>query len=257
MTMRLSTGLRTFLAKEGGIAEALYNGIIEIYSGAQPASADAAPTGTLLAVISDTAGAVTSEVLATGSVTLTGGAGGSVNTITVNGIDCLQGAVPFDGTLAQTAQDIATQINRAQSAPEYTATAVGAVVTISALPGAGTSPNGFVVAATTTTITATTTNMAGGVNPVNGLKFDPAAAGTLPKRASQNWSGVNVAAGVAGWMRQYGSVVDSHALDSVGVAIRLDGAIATAGAEMNLTNTAFALAATTVIQSWQMAVPAQ
>lgn len=257
MTMRLSTGLRNFIAKQGGIAEALNNGIIEIYSGAQPASADAAPTGTLLCTISANSGAVTSEVLATGNVTLTGGAAGSVNTLTVNGVDVLGGAVPFDATLAQTALDVAAQINRFTGQVEYTASAAGAVVTISALPGTGTSPNGFVVAAGVTTITATTANMAGGVNPANGLKFDVVAAGVLPKQVSQVWSGVNAATGSAGWFRHYGSVADSKALDNAGVAIRLDGAVSTAGAEMNMTSTAFVSGAVTTLAGWQMTVPAQ
>jgi hypothetical protein len=257
MTMRLSTGLRNFIAKQGGIGQALNNGVIEIYTGAQPASPDAAPTGTLLCTITNNAGAVTSEVLATGTLTLTGGAGGSLNTLTVNGIDILGAAVPFDGTLNQTAIDIAAQINRFMGAPDYTASAAGAVVTISALPGTGASPNGFVVAETTTTLTATTANMAGGVAPVNGLQFEAPVAGALVKRTTQTWSGVNAASGTAGWFRQYGSVADSHALDSVGVALRMDGAIATAGAEMNLNNTAFASGATTTLAGWSDTVPAQ
>lgn len=257
MTMRLSTGLRNFIAKQGGIAEALNNGIIEIYTGAQPASADAAPSGTLLCTISNNAGAVTSEVLATGTLTLTGGSAGSVNTLTVNGIDVIGGAVPFNATLAQTALDVATQINRNTGTVEYTASAAGAVVTISALPGTGASPNGFVVAETTTTLTATVANMAGGVAAVNGLKFDTAAAGVLSKLASQVWSGLNGATGTAGWFRQYGSAADSKALDSAGVALRIDGAIATSGAEINLNNTAFASGATSTIATWTMTVPAQ
>lgn len=257
MTMRLSTGLRNFLNKQGGIDDALRNGVIEIYSGAQPSSADAAPTGTLLAVISTNSGGVTSEVLATGTLTLTGGAAGSINTVTVNGIDILGGAVPFDGTLAQTALDVAAQINRNKTAPDYTASAAGSVVTISALPGSGTTPNGLAVAATATTITSTTANMAGGVAPVNGLRFEASSGGTMAKRASDAWSGLNSASGNAGWFRQYGSVADSHAVDAVGTAIRMDGAIATSGAELNLNNTALVSGATTTIATWGMTIPAQ
>lgn len=257
MTMRLSTGLRNFLAREGGIADALSGGIIEIYTGAQPASADAAPTGTLLCTLSSNAGAVTAEVLSSGTVTLTGGASGSVDTVTVNSINILGASVPFNGTLAQTAADVATQINRNKSAVEYTASASGAVITISALPGTGTTPNGFVVSGTSTTITTSFANMAGGVAQVNGLKFDAVVAGVLSKLATQTWSGTNVASGTAGWFRQYGSVADSKALDSVGVAMRMDGAVSTAGAEMNLNNTAFASGALTSLATWSMTIPPQ
>lgn len=257
MTMRLSTGLRNAIAKYGAIGDMLHNGYIEIYSGAQPSSADAAPTGTLLCTITDTGAAFTPEVLATGTVALNTGAAGSINTVTVNGIDILGGAVPFNGTLAQTAADVAAQINRNTSAPDYTATVSGSTVTISALPGTGTSPNGFVVAVTETTIVSTTTNMAGGVAAANGLHFDVVSSGTLSKRNSQTWSGVNAATGTGGWFRQYGSVADSKALDSTGTAIRMDGAVGTSGAEMNLNSTAFTSGATTTLATWAMTVPAQ
>jgi hypothetical protein len=257
MTFRLSTGIRNFLNKQGSIDDALRNGWIEIYTGAQPTSADSAATGTLLCTISNASGALTREVLATGSVTLSTGAAGSVNTLTVNGVEVMGVAVPFNGTLAQTAADVAAQINRNRSVPDYTASAAGAVVTISALPGTGTTPNGFVVASTVTTITKVDANMAGGVASVNGLKFDVASGGVMTKLATQTWSGVNGNSGTAGWFRQYGSVADASGLDSVGVALRIDGSVATAGAEMNLSSTTFTAAATTTLSAWGMTVPAQ
>jgi len=56
MTLRLSTGLRN--ATANAVALALRYGEIDIYSGAQPATADAAPTGTLLGTVTiGTAGA--------------------------------------------------------------------------------------------------------------------------------------------------------------------------------------------------------
>lgn len=51
--MKLSTGLRNHLLVTGALKSALDGGLIKIYSGAEPATADAAVTGTLLCTISN------------------------------------------------------------------------------------------------------------------------------------------------------------------------------------------------------------
>lgn len=104
-------------------------------------------------------------VAATGTVTLTGGAGGSVNNVTVNGVTITSGGVLFTTDLATTATAVAANITAYASSPNYTAVAVGPVITITA-SDAGQGPNGFVVATSTTTVTATTTNMSGGLNAI-------------------------------------------------------------------------------------------
>lgn len=257
MTMRLSTALRNLLANGASYAGAMENGRIEIYTGAQPASADAAVQGTLLCTITNNSGALTAETASTGTMTLAGAAG-SVNTVTVNGVNILgPNAVPFNGTLAQTALDVATAINNSRVWPRYSASAAGAVVTIAGTASAGAAPNGYVVSATLTTLTATYANMAGGVNPVNGLQFAAAANGATAKIAAQVWSGLNAAGGTAGWFRQYGPFSDAGALDSNAQYARVDGAIATSGGEMNLNSTAFVSGATTTVQTGTLTVPAQ
>ena len=117
------------------------------------------------------------NVAATAIVTLTGGASGSVDTITVNSVNIMSGPVAFSTDLATTAAAVAANINAHTSSPEYTAVAAGAVITISAAAGAGSNPNGYVVAVTATTITFTKTNMAGGsfsiiASPRNLWMFD-------------------------------------------------------------------------------------
>lgn len=99
---------------------------------------------------------------ATATVTLTGGAAGSVDTITVDGVDLLGAPVAFNTNLNTTAADIVTAINAGTGSHGYTATAASAVVTIAANISEGSDPNGYVVAVTSTTITTTHTNMAGG-----------------------------------------------------------------------------------------------
>ena len=247
MALKYSTAARDFMNEEGSYKQAFQNGRIEIYTGAQPATADAAVTGTLLCTITNNSLARTAEVLSSGTLTLSTGASGSVNTLTVNSVDILGGAVPFNASLNQTAADVAAQINNFLGAVLYSASTLGAVVTIKAQPGTGTGPNGFVVAAGYTTITGSTGNMAAGVAAVNGLLFGESVAGTLSKLPAQVWGGVNATTGTAGWYRQYGSVADTGVIDTDLVFVREDGAISTAGAELNMASTALTIGATTTI----------
>ena len=105
----------------------------------------------------------TPGTFATGSVELTGGASGSVDDITVDGVSIMSGAESFDTDLDTTATNVAANINAFST--DYTADAVGPLITITAVLE-GTAPNGFVVVSTTTTITTTDTNMSGGETPL-------------------------------------------------------------------------------------------
>lgn len=258
MTLRYSDAARNFMAGRGSYRDAFNNGRLEIYSGSQPATANAAVTGTLLCTVTAASGARTAEVLSTGTVTLTGGASGSINTVTVNSVGIIGAAVPFNTSLNQTAADLATAINAFRGLVPYTAVAVGAVVTISALPGTGAGPNTFVVTATLTTITATFGNMAGGVTAVNGLLYGTpgiTTVGMVSKNGSQVWSGVNGNSGTAGYYRLYGSIADTGVLDSAAAFIREDGAVATSASELNMSSTAFTATATTTISQWDRTIP--
>ena len=255
MALRLSTGARNFMAGVGSFKDAFQDGRIEIYTGSQPLTADAAVTGTLICTITANSAAFTPAVLSSGSVTLTGGATGSVDSITVSGVQILGVSVPFNTSLSQTAADVATQINTYNSTSEYVATSSGAVITITAKPGTGTVPNGFAVLSTGTTITTSNSNMLGGVAPANGLRYGAAVSAIISKLASQTWSGVNANTNTAGWYRMYGCIADAGAVDSNGVYIREDGAISTSGAELNMASTALVSGATTTIASWSHTLP--
>jgi hypothetical protein len=100
-------------------------------------------------------------VAATGTVILTGGGAGSVDTIKVDGVDIMSGSVSYSTSLANTATAVASNINAYTSSPNYTAIAVGTTITITASV-AGSAPNGFAVTVTSTTITTSDTDMTGG-----------------------------------------------------------------------------------------------
>jgi len=93
MTVRLSTALRTNLAGATGFAATFANGIIEIRSGTQPASADAAATGTLLGTVTLASGAFTPGSPASG-LTFAAAADGAVSK---------SGVWSFNGVAAGTA----------------------------------------------------------------------------------------------------------------------------------------------------------
>jgi hypothetical protein len=256
MALRLSTALRQFLIEQGSFEQAFTGGKLEIYSGVQPTLADDAPVGTLLATYTDNAGAHTPEVQSVGSVALTGGGAGSVNTLTVNGVEIMGSATNFLTSLAVTAQAIVDKINANPKNKQFTATLTStSTITITAKLGMGTLPNGWVVASTVTTITKTDTNMSGGVNSVNGLSFGAAAAGVLAKLSTQTWSGTAGNSGTAQSFRLKGPIADADGASNT-TNMRLDGNISTSGANLNLNAVAIVAAVLQTISSFSVTEPA-
>lgn len=255
MTLRISTGARNYALGGGSVKEALQGGQLMIYSGAQPASADAAPTGTLLATITAGSASHTNEVRATGTITLSGTTSGSVDTATIGSKSLIGAAVPYNTSLNQTATDLAAAINAYESEPKWSASATGAVVTVTAPLGIGTAGNSLTVAGSSTGLTLTGSTTSGGVSSANGLSFGAPAGGVLDKHPAQTWSGVAVASGTAGYFRFVGPVADSGALDSTESQYRMDGAISTSGAQVNMSSTTISSGATQTITSFPITLP--
>jgi hypothetical protein len=90
-----------------------------------------------------------SEVLATGTVTITGGTSNpgtnKMTSITVDGVDIMGAAVDWVTSNSATATAIAAQITSNTSSPNYAATANGPVITITATAGSGATPNTFLI----------------------------------------------------------------------------------------------------------------
>lgn len=111
------------------------------------------------------------EVRATGQVTITGGSAlagvNRITDVTTNGVSLMLAPVDWVLSNAATASAVAIQINNKTATHHRTAVAVGAVITITAGPGTGATPNGHVVATQLLgSVTATTSNMTGGVTAV-------------------------------------------------------------------------------------------
>lgn len=115
-------------------------------------------------------GQLASEQQAFGIVEVTAAAG-SISNLTVNGVAII-GAAATGATTALQAADLASKINSYTSVPDYTAVAIDSKCYIYALPGTGSTPNGYVVTSTVVAPTTTTdTDMAGG-NSGNGRYAD-------------------------------------------------------------------------------------
>lgn len=260
MAVRLSTALQNFLASTGDVRRALAGGKIEIYSGSQPANPNLAPTGTLLVTFTSSSGAWTAETPAQGSFTLSGSTGGQVTQIAVAGINLLRAVVPYNSSLNQTATDVITAINNyANPLGIVAASGGGAKVLLIAPRDSGTRANSLAVTSTVVTMTGTNVNVGtevAGVDSVNGLHLGVSATGIISILTGETWSGVVATGGTAGWFRYKGSVADAGALDT-STFIRLDGSVATSGAELNISSTTLVASATQTATSFQITEPAQ
>lgn len=118
-----------------------------------------------------TGGSIMPATPAVGSFEVTGGSSGVGNQVadlTIDGVSVISGPVAFGANNADTAADIAADINGYTSSPNYTATSSGQTVTITA---AATGPliNGKAIIATLDgdVTTGNHQNMAGGANAVS------------------------------------------------------------------------------------------
>ena len=87
----------------------------------------------------------------------------------------------------------------------------------------------------------------------NGLVMGNVTSHALKRETGEVWSGVAVASGTAGWFRFYQNDVVTGSSTS---AIRFDGAIATSGAQLNMSNTTVTLGGTTTIDAVTLTQPA-
>lgn len=256
MTLRLSTGARNGLANGMGFGGLFNRGTLEIRTGTQPVTADAAVTGTLLGTVTAASAALTKETPASGTVVITGGST-SVATLTVGTFNIIpDGAVPYNTSTAQTASDLCDAINRNGI---YQASVSGSTVTLTPRPGVGAAHNGLTVTSTgSVTATYGGGTISGGVAPVNGLIWTPPSAGVISKLATQIWSFAGVAAGTAGWFRLVASAADAGALLSAAPWLaRMDGSIGTSGADLNLSNIVIGIGSPVTIDTFSFTIPAQ
>jgi hypothetical protein len=248
MPLRMSTGLVDFLQENGCLKEALHDGVLEVYSGSQPASADAAPTGTLLIRITKESGAFTAGTPSTkrqDKATITYDQDGDDYVIVINGTSY---------TYTAQAGDDATDVAAGLAALVDASTVVDAiaesnVVHIRAIYGGV----DYTIANTGTTTPGNNVIASVAANSrVNGLQFGDSSGGVLSKE-SATWSGVALATGTAGWARFKANAVDDDTQSTT--LVRLDGNISTSNAPFVITSVNIVSGTTETVDSATVTKP--
>lgn len=86
-----------------------------------------------------------------------------------------------------------------------------------------------------------------------GLTFGAAAAGVIAKASAETWKFLGAAAGTAGWFRFYAAGGNPATLSTS--EARLDGSVATSGADANLSNISITVSAPNTIDVFQFTLP--
>lgn len=260
MSLRLSTAVKnqTLNSLAGAVAKtySLNDGRIAIYTGSQPASADAAATGTLLGTITKSAGSYSAgvyqstdddNVCASQSVTsgsnmsLNGAGAGTLGvgyfvTISSAGTEDLRTAnFRITGT-GNNDEAIVEYIDGGNNATVYTTNQFKTVTEIYPRKPA-----------------VFTSNVKVGYAITNGLAMGAAASGEIAKSTAQTWQMTAVATGTAGWFRWMGDDTDAGSISTT--LPRVDGRISTSGAELNLSNTSIVSGSTITIDTFEIAWP--
>lgn len=90
-------------------------------------------------------------------------------------------------------------------------------------------------------------------NSTGGLNFAAAANGMVTKNGT--WAFSAVASGTVGWFRFRGNAADNGLISTT--LPRMDGSVATSGADMNLSNMSLVVGPLNTIDNFSFAVPAQ
>jgi hypothetical protein len=225
MPLRYSSGAVDFFQENGGQKEAFHDGIIDIYSGSQPASADAAKTGTHLARITLAGGAFTAGVKSTrrmDKATITYDQDGDAYALVINGT-----SYSYTSEIGNDADDVALALAAlVDASPVVSATAIANVITVRALYGGV----DYTIANTGTTTGGNNVVASVIANArINGLQWGDSVLGVLSKESGV-WEGVNLASGTAGYFRFKANAVDDDS-ESTSL-VRLDGNISTSNAPL-------------------------
>jgi len=257
MTIRISTGLTNFLAKDGSLRKAFEDGALFIYTGSQPADADNA-IGSVTQLCKITKGAAalvagTRSIAKVASVKITGSpTTGQTSTVTINDVGYNIAEVTGN-TIDQEIARLIAVINEQKdvlAVPVMTAdtnfTEAGIVImslrngvsfTITVTDGSG--------------LTLTLLDDVVASSRGNGLQLGAVSDGTIAKDAEE-WSGTNDNTGTAGWWRFVANPADDTLASQT--LLRMDGSIGASSGDL-IMPTAFQAGAKTTLIGANFTVP--
>jgi len=266
MALRFSTGMVQALMQRRGLKEALHDGVIKVYSGSQPATADAAVTGTLLLTVTNASGAFTADTPSTAQVseiTITGITASTTYSLIFTppasdyATETHTYVSPGSGQTADLlGQALANTINSGSDATEPSAyahaifNAADDILYVAFAPGIAvvTTDTESGGATDMTVVSETTADVR-----TNGLQFGASTAGVLAKEADIVWSGAVAATGTAGWFRFSANPTDAGALSTT--LVRMDGACGTSNSDMNLSSVNLVAATTVTVDTFSITQP--
>jgi hypothetical protein len=262
--MKFSSGFVTNLCRSGGYWKNLANGVLKLYSGAEPATADAAATGTLLATLTLSGSAWTAEVQAEYAFTVSG-TSGTITNVKVGGLEILGSTVTWASDNTTTAALIAAKINDHSSPTQFVARSSGAVVYVKCPPTSGTAYAAIVIATTCSggdmAATVASSGLPNGSNgttlgvaAVNGLNFQfPAVAGVFTKETTV-WQDTSAdASGTVGYARLTLEGTDDFTLSTA--FRRVQYSVGTSGADITSSVLTTTAAAPVILNTFTFTVP--
>jgi hypothetical protein len=254
MALKLSTGLVNFLAGGRSLRKAFDDAVLKIYRGVAPTYADDAPTGTLLANITVSSGAVAATDRGTPRLyNMLVGSNADGHTFIVD--------VTIDGATIQSA----TVTAATDTATSLATKLARALNDVSGLQAIATGADGYLyvqceinglaltLAKNTGSTGTLTVNSVTSASRSNALQLGPPTLGVITKNAD-TWSGVALATGTTGYYRLVrpndGADADTNYTD-----YRIQGNVSTSGAELNMSNVNFVAGATQTIPTYTLTVP--
>jgi len=245
--LRFSTGLVQSLAKDKSLKEVMHDGVLRVYSGNQPSSADDAKDGTLLLEVTLAGAGFTPGVKSTRQIdkdVIGSNTQDQTFILTINGTDIYT----YVAGAAESTTTIATALAAlVDESDVVTAVSDGADVIVRArFAGVAYS------IAKSGTGTHTLSNLVAN-NRIAGLQFGSALAGVLSKESGV-WSGLVLESGNAGWWRLYGNAVDPGTSSSTTLP-RIDGSCSTVSGEMLMSSINLVKDITITVDQFNVTIP--